>query len=441
MIYVISLVIFVIIVIISLFKLSARQILNPNLWVIIFYSFLLIVHFTFDVKYSAGNKYAALPYFLICIFSVMIGIKYGKRENLSPIYSYLKSFSAKRMAFVSFFFSVILIIDILRNNTILSLGARIDDFKISLIGTCASMFAGLGLVPWLVYLHNFLIKGNKLPYYALLSLFAFISYDIVTGGRQTIFASIVATLVMVCWCLKRRKLIQNPPKIKIPKSVYVAVGIFVAYILLVSTARTVLSDTDSRARYLEYVYYAKVGDETKEFLNKLGPFSDIVTEFGFYYSQELNRLDIMLDYYDAPVYFFPMEMSYIVRRVPDLEEIANDLWQQQELVFSKVNFFAHSWSTFIGNYFVNFGIFGSIIICFITGLIMGGFQKSFELKHRLILLVRLCILMGGIFTSIGFSPLSQLPWFSCIVFCSFFNVYTKSATCKRPKMTNRKGNV
>lgn len=424
MIFVISLIIFIIISLLSILKISAKQVLNPNTWVIIIYSFLLVVHFSFDIKYAAGNKYLVLPYFFTCIFSIMIGTKLGRLIRLSPVYHYIKSFSAKKMAFISFFFSVILIIDIFRNNSIITFGSRIDDFKISFIGTIASVFSGLGLIPWLAYLHNYLIKGRNLPYYSLLSLFAFISYDVVTGGRQTIFASLISTFVMLCWCLKRRKLIRHSFKLKIPKSIYIAGGVFMSYLIIVSTARTVLSDSDNRVRYLEYVYSARVGNETKDFLNNLGPLSDIVTEFGFYYSQELNRLDIMLEYYDAPVYFFPMEMSYVVRRIPILEETANDLWRQQEIVFSKVNFYAHSWSTFMGNYYVNFGLFGSIIVCFITGLIMGRFQEAYELKQRLILLVRLCILMGGIFISIGFSPLSQLPWFSCMVYCSFFNIKT-----------------
>lgn len=401
---------------------SAKQILNPNTWVIIIYSFLLVVHFSFDIKYNAGNKYSVLPYFLICIFSLIIGTKFGRLTVLSPVYHYIKSFSVKKLAFLSIIFSIILIIDIFRNNSIITLGTRIDDFNISFIGSIASIFSGLGIIPWLVYLYNYLINGKQLPYYSLLALFAFISYDVVTGGRQTIMASFISSLVMLVWCLKRRKAMHYSFKLKIPKSIYVAGGIFISYLLIVSTARTTLMDSDSRVRYLEHVYSAKVGNETKDLINNLGPFSDIVTEFGFYYSQELNRLDIMLDYYDGPIYFFPMEMSYIVRRIPPLEEIANDLWRKQEIVFSKVDFFSHSWSTFLGNYYSNFGLFGSIIMCFFSGLIMGRFQETFMLKKNVILLVRLCILMGGIFISIGFSPLSQLSWFSCLVYSSFFNI-------------------
>ncbi len=380
MIFVVSLLIYILIVAIILYKISANKLLNPNTWILIIYSFLLTVHFTFDVKYNAGNKYAVLPYFLISIFSVICGTNCGRMSRINTIFKYITSFNIKKMAFLSTAASIILIIDILRNNSIVELGTRIDDFKISIIGTIASAIAGLGLIPWLALLYRYLICKGKLPYYSFLSLFAFVSYDIVTGGRQTLFASIIATFVMISWCLKKRKEHRISYRLKIPKSVYIAVLIFISYFLIVSAVRTSLSEEDTRVRYLEYVYSAKLGQETREFISDLGPLSDIVTEFGFYYSQELNRLDIMLDYYEPQVYFIPFEMSYITRRFPAIREIGDKQWAAQEKVFSKVDFFAHSWSTFLGNYYSNYGFLGAIIACFITGLIMGRFQKDFILK-------------------------------------------------------------
>ena len=424
MLYLISLILYVIAVTRYIIKSSPRKLVNPNTWIVIIYSFLLIVHFTFDVKFNAGNKYSALPYFSVCLFALIWGVSNGyKKTTKNKSYRSYAIFNIRRVAYLSFFASLVLIVDIIRNNNILLIGARIEDFEISLIGVLANFFAGLGLIPWLAQLYLFLLKNKSLPLFSFLSLFAFVAYDIVTGGRQTLFAAIISTIVMVAWCIKVRKQSICVQKIKIPKGIYVAAILFSSYFLVVSSIRTIVQDTDERISSLEYVFSATIGDETKDLIPKLGPLSSIYTEFGMYYSHELNRLDILLDYYNEPVYFIPFEMSFITRRIPFLSEIGNKQWKKQEQIFgSRVDFFSHTWSTFLGNFYVDYGFFGSIFMCFISGLLMGRFRRRFENTNEAILLVRLCVLMGGIFISIEFSPLSQLPWVVCMFFSSFFNL-------------------
>lgn len=424
MLYLISVIAYFVVVVVYLIRTSSRQVINPNKWFVIIFSFLLVVHFTFDVKYSAGNKYSALPYFLICIFSVLWGTRVGYKYiiNKGP-FTYLLKINIKSLAYLSFISSIFLIVDILRNNSLLVLGTRIDDFQISIVGLIANLFSGLGLIPWLALLYAFMIRGVKMPVYSFLSLFAFLSYDIVTGGRQTMFASIISSIVMAAWCLKKKKEASIQTKIVLPKSFYIVFVLLISYFLVVSSVRTVVLDTDERISSLEYVFSADIGDDTEKLINKLGPLSSIYTEFGLYYSHELNRLDISLKNYEAPVYIFPFEMSYITRRIPFLAEEGDRLWKTQERIFgSKVDFYAHTWSTFLGNYLVDYGLIGSIIACFITGLIMGKFRRRFEEKYKLILLIRLCTLMGGIFIAIEFSPLSQMTWFVCILFSSLFDI-------------------
>ena len=426
MLYLKSVLVYFIVVIVYLSRATSRQVIDPNKWFVIIFSFLLVVHFTFDVKYAAGNKYSALPYFLICFFSILWGTKVGFRTACRKSFRSVSKIGIGGLAYISFISSLFLVVDIIRNNSLLTLGTRIEDFQISIIGLIANLFSGLGLVPWLAYLYRFLMRGGKMPVCSFLSLFAFLSYDIVTGGRQTLFASVISSIVMVAWCLKRKKELKIQNKIRIPKSFYFVLVLLLSYFLIVSSVRTVVLDTDERISSLEYVFSADIGDETEELINKLGPLSSIYTEFGLYYSHELNRLDILLKYYKEPVYFFPFEMSYISRRIPVLAKEGDRLWKSQEYIFgSKVDFYAHTWSTFLGNYYVNYGLIGSVFACFITGLIMGRFRKRFDEKHKLVLLIRLCTLIGGIFIAIEFSPFSQMTWFVCMLFTSLFDVKMK----------------
>lgn len=420
--YLISMILFIIIVCIIIKRISYNNIIDISFWIIIFYSFFLIVHFTFGVEYKSGNALRALPYFLLGTFAVLLGIKKGekitKRKRII-----LHVFNAKKILYLTFVFSIILMYDIYKNNTILLIGSRIEDFQISTIGTIANIIASFGLIPWLGYIYNFITKNKKFPLYSFLGLFAFIAYDLITGGRQTIFISLLSTSVMFIYSYKKKKYIHPNFKLNIPYSVYGIFIIIFLFLFTVSSNRTKITSIDFKIEYLENFFSADIDNNTEKLIRELGPFGDIYTEFGLYYSHELNRLDILLENYDKFPTCFPSEMGYFVRRIPGLEDIINEYWIYQEKLFEgRNNFSVHTWGTFLTNYIINYGKIGAILACFITGLIIGRFQKKFYDSQSLSYLIRQCILVSSVFISLEFSPLYLLSLFSTILFSTFFDI-------------------
>lgn len=420
MLFILSILFFCAIVLHIACKKTSLNVIKPDFWLIVFFLFLFITHLTFGVTYDAGNVLYAIPFVCVSLMLVLYGNKLGRRNKTKRVVVY-KNVNVRRLALISIISSVVLVYDILRNNGMFSLGTRLDDFKISSIGTIANILSGLGLVAWLFFLQSYVVNGGKLPLLSVGALSSFVVYDIVTGGRQTIAISFFSSLAILLWSVKFRKEKGIHSKLRFPFPIVAVVCVFLGYLIVVSSVRRVFSSPEHRIEYMESFFAADLNDETESLIIKSGAFGDIFSEFGLYYSHELYRLSLLLEYYHDSPAFFPLEMSYITRRFPKLQAKADSSWATQEYILEhRVHFSAHTWSTFLGNFLMDFGILGTFFVCLICGYVMGAIWKAYQDRRSVFLLIRVCVLIGGLFVSIEFNPLSQISWFSCLLFLTFF---------------------
>jgi hypothetical protein len=171
-------------------------------------------------------------------------------------------------------------------------------------------------------------------------------------------------------------------------------------------------------------FNAKISDKTLDVIYKVDPFSDIYIEALFYYSHELKRLDLLYQYYDYFPLFGLNQMSYLERRVQWLFGNQNEIsWSKVEFAIEqKGNFSSHTWGTFITNYIIDFGRFGTLIACFLTGLVYGMLYtnlRNHETKEKII---RHALLLAGVVFSIQFSPLAQINWFFPVIAISYMKI-------------------
>ncbi len=430
MIYLIILFAFLIIVFQNLKSATHNRVMQMSLWLIISYTFLVLTCLFSGIEYKAGSILRISPYLLTCLLLVMLGEQLGRYVKLKPGKSL--SISITFLALLSISGSIILIVDTLRLNNIV-LGNRIAEYNISFIGVLGYIFSSFGLIVWLFGIYGYLINRQKIGFVSYAGIIAYISGGIISAGRQALILSILTTFILVLWCLKKRK--QNnqgvlPVKVKRRKPIglIILITIFLSYFLFISSVRSGIFNLSDKIKMMEGFFNAKVSEETLRVTNGMGPLSDIYIEALFYYSHELNRLDIMFQHYDYYPVLGLSQMGYIERRLRWLFGNQGDIsWAHVvKAVENNGNFSSHTWGTFITNYIVDFGRFGALIACFITGLIYGILYRSLINHESPEKVLRHVILLAGVVFSIQFSPLAELIWIMPIVLSSFIKIKPKS---------------
>jgi hypothetical protein len=185
--------------------------------------------------------------------------------------------------------------------------------------------------------------------------------------------------------------------------------------------RSGLSNIFDNVSVYEKEFNATTSESTINLANSLGGFTDIYLESSYYYSHELIRLDLLYQFYDYPPLFGLSQMSYFERRLQWLIGKQGDIsWDQQVFALEeKGRFSSHTWSTFIGNFIVDFGRIGTLFACVFFGFLIGIIYRRFKENESPKTIIRQCIICTGIVFSIQFSPISELIYFTPLLFCSF----------------------
>jgi len=419
------LILFFVIIYFGLNQTKSISILKMSLWLVISYSFLLLTHLFSGITYYVGSITRILPYFLLCLILILIGDHLGKKVRTS---SRVKFFKVKLMnlTYASIFGSFLLLFDILRLNGIF-FGTRIDDFKISIIGVLGNMLASLGLIAWLTSLYENRINMKKISSFSYLAILAYVAGGVLSAGRQAIILIILSSVILMIWSARKRKELKLVKKKNKPWGILVIIILFVSYFLFISFVRSGIFDINNKISSLEKVFNAKVSDETLKDVYQIEPLSDIYIESLFYYSHQLTRLDLLYQNYDYHPLFGLSQLSYFERRLQFLLGKQNeDSWKEVEIALDqKGRFGSHTWGTFISNYIIDFGRLGTLLVCFLTGFLIGIFYRTLKYNETSERIVRRCILLAGVVFSIQFSPLSELIWFFPLVISSFIKIKTK----------------
>jgi hypothetical protein len=404
---------------------KSQNILVISLWLVFAYGFLLITHFFSGIKYQFGNIYDILPYFLFCLFLLYFGHVIGRTFKTRTFYR-ARKVKIHSIGLLSVFGSMIFVIELLRLNEI-NFGTRINDLTISTIGTIGNALSGLSLLVWLYSLYYYKINQIKLPLIAYLSVLCYVAGGVLSAGRQSIIILCISSIILLIWSSKKTTenfkkrpniiLKRNP----VPWGFYFLLLLFSGYFLFVSDVRSGISDLYDKNKAYEEGFNATTTETTKKVSDLLGGFSDIYVESSYYYSHELIRLDLLYKYYDYPPLFGLSQMTYIERRMQWLIGKQGEAsWRQEEIALEdKGRFSSHTWSTFVGNFIVDFGRIGALFACLIFGLILGILYRRFKDNDCPRTVVRQCVICTGIVFSIQFSPIAELIYFIPLVFSSF----------------------
>ena len=98
-------------------------------------------------------------------------------------------------------------------------------------------------------------------------------------------------------------------------------------------------------------------------------------------------------------------------------------WAEQEFALEQqAGFNSHTWGTFITDYIVDFGRFGALLACLLTGLLLGVVYKNLTNKETQAKVVQHCLINSGVIFSIQFSPIHELIWMFPLFFISFIDI-------------------
>jgi hypothetical protein len=395
------------------------------LWLLFAYGFLLITHFFSGIKYQFGNIYRILPYFLICLFLLYFGHVIGRTLSTKSFYK-VRSVKVQSVGLLSVCSSLIFILELLRLNDI-NLGTRIDDLTISTLGTIGNAFSGLSLLVWLYSLYYYKIDRIKIPLISYFCVLGYVAGGVLSAGRQSIIILCISSIILLIWSSKKSKedFKKNPnnfvEKSSRPWGVYFIFFLFSSYFIFISAVRSGITDLYDKNVVYEKGFNSTTTETTKNVASFLGGLSDIYIESSYYYSHELIRLDLLYQYYDYPPLFGLGQMTYLERRLQWLIGKQGEAsWNQEVIALEdKGRFSSHTWSTFIGNFIVDFGRIGTLFACLFFGLILGVLYRRFKENDCPRTVIRQCVICTGIVFSIQFSPISELIYFIPLVASSF----------------------
>lgn len=425
--YIIISIIFAICVFLKLKKTNSIRLLKASLWLTISYSFLILTHLFSGISYNSGNVLRILPYLFLCLLLIVIGERLGKRIKLQSSRKLLR-IKLSTLSYLAIVGSIIFIYDIIRHNQI-TFGTRIEDFQISIIGVIGNILSSLGIIAWLIGLYEYRMMNTKIPFYSYLSIISFVAGGILSAGRQSIILIALSSFIMYIWSNRKRKELEpiyNPrnSKKKKPWGIILFSFIFISYFLIISNVRSGIFDINRKMNMLENFFNARISEKTLTDVKKMGSLSDIYIESLFYYSHQLSRLDLLYQHYD----YYPLlglsQLSYVERRLQWLVGKQGDLsWRKVEIAIEqKGNFSSHTWGTFITNYIIDFGRFGTLFMCLLTGIAIGICHKSLKDNETPEKVIRHCLIIAGVIFSIQFSPFAELIWIFPLILITIIKI-------------------
>lgn len=422
-------ILFILLVLISFFRKSSKEIMSFSYWIFISYSFLLLTHFFSGITYLSGNVTRILPYFLFCVLLVIIGEKIGEKYHINFNKRYFK-INVYTLFILSTTGTIILLYDIIRLNNI-NLGMRIEDLQISGFGVLGNLLSSLSIIVWLWCIYQNRINNMKIKFFLYFSFLSYIANGVISAGRHSILVIGSSTIILLIWSYKKRKETKGTNtsfKLNFKKAIgYLAIFLFfVSYLIFISNTRSGISDINTKINSFENLFLAKLPDNEVKEINKMTILKDFYVEFIFYYSHQLRRLDIIFQNYDHPPLMGLAQFHYIERRVQWLSgyDISAGL-EKADFVATEIkgNFNSHTWGTFVASYIFDFGRFGTLIACFITGVFLGSLKKAMNKYPTPERIIRQVLIISGVLASIQMSPISELNWFFPLLLISFIKLY------------------
>ncbi len=411
-------------------KYKTLNLISPIFWLYISWLFLFIIYFFSGINYTYKIQFNSFIYifisFILFGFFYFFGLKFNSKiRNKTSHNSRVLSVN------LIFYFSIlgwfIWIFEVFRLNDIV-FGQRINDFSISILGLIGYLFLDLSLLVWIFYLFN--AKSNKLRItpIAIISPLIYITPAIITAGRQPILILVFTTIILIGFKYKTYLKVLN--SIKIKRIVFLFFPLLfvslLTYLFFISNERDVSTDFESKILLFEVITNSNVTQESIDFLELFGNLKSLVFDAKTYFSHQISMFQIFFDNWQDKLYFGSVQFGYISRRFP-IEWGFNKETAYLTLlgIAQQTNTYTNVWRTIFGEYIMDFGFVGSLIIFSFFGFYQG---RSFRLylnynsPINFSLLLLMCVF--SLF-SIQASPWAETSWafpFYWTILIKFLNI-------------------
>ncbi len=415
--YLITIILFLLIISLILFK-NNSIILNPIFLYIISWIALLIIFFFSGIIYNYQLKFSGILFICLSFLSHLIFFNLSKstRKKVESNSLINLKFPVLPLFILSLIGCIFWTIDVFQNNIII-FGERINNFSISTFGVISYVFLDLSLIVWISVLFLYKRYSLKIPFYGFISFIIFILPAIITAGRQPLLVISVSTLLVLIGVKKDLSFSIRKKSNRFLTNFFFyifSLGLFViisSYAIFISNFRDITDDFDSKLFLAQLLSNMKVSNEGLYFLNLFGGLRSFILDLQIYYSHQLSMLQILIDYWPGRLFFGSVQFAYISRRFP-LEWGYNKDFAYLILdqIAIKTNTYSHVWRTALGEYLIDFGYIGSLIFSSLMGFLMGKSYKNFINSKRIndfVMLIIFCVY--SVFT-IQASPFAESSW-------------------------------
>lgn len=413
----IFIVMYLMVLFISFKKLKKGLIINPLFWLYMAWGLIIGLYYTSGIEYNQKPTFNSLMYIILSLIIFTISYYLGKNTKIRHFHkNIVMSSSRNSNQFIEskinirFYFILALIgiflwlLDVIRLNNII-LGFRIENFNISIVGAIGSILLNISLVVWLYQLIYTIRNNKKLGVMSLVSAVIYISFALVTAGRQAILIFFISSFIVLIYSLNLNNLYRYKNKIFI--SLSIAISIIFIYLINISISR---SEVSNKVALFEYILNSSTSAQTLEFVNKFGIISDVILDIIYYYSQEVPMFDLFFNEYSGQKFWGIFQLHYVGRRLPYFMINYDRLSAHINLIAYNANVVPVYWTTALSAFIIDFGRVGALFFISLLGVICGKVHKNFirnNSTYNLMLLTMVCV--GAAF-SIQYSPFSEISW-------------------------------
>lgn len=395
--------------------------INDLFWLIMSWMLVIGLHFTSGIIYRYKASTNTIVY-ISFIFIIFVSFRYlGKRTKIKDkLYknpqnnNQEKYIDTRRYFYIASIGYIIYFIDVFRLNT-LNFGVK-SDIRISIMGTVSFLVVPLLLIIWL-YEVSYSIKNNiKIKFHAKVSALMYCMISILYSGRQTLLIFILISFIVITYSnslsknLKKKSIIS---KNKAMKSIKIICLVFIPLVLIYTMFLSGNRYGNSMIAMFEFVSGGHISSQTVNFANLFGNLSSVIINFLFYFSQQLSKLEIILNDYHGPYMLGMFQLNYVSRRLPAFleldynlvfNEVTNIMWNRGIPAFDS------AFETMIGSAIFDFGRIGAIIYFAILGYLVGSSRNIFNRNKSSLNIILQGMICVGMFVSVQSSPFFDSTW-------------------------------
>ncbi len=421
----------------SKYKNKQKLLINNCFWLILSWSICIVLFLFSGIQYSIKLKIESFVYILIVLFLFCLG------DYISKKYFFVekKSKKIKNDFWINkinmlplFIFSCICvicyIIYIFLNNNI-TLGVT-RDINFSWISTSFLIGSSSSLIIWLYELAYANINDKKLSWYGIMSFIIFNLPVIVISGRDALVISLVATFIVFFYSRYYAKTILkkscNNSK-KLIKYGCIAIGIVMFYLIFLSSNRYG-NEIDSALRMFEWSAKCTFPDYLKAIYYHLGGLGQFIINGIYYYSSQFSKFSLIFEEYSGPYLGGFYQLHYLSRLMPDSWGVNYQLVTEQVGIITSnagIPGLKVFWETAIGYSIYDFGKWGTMLISFGGGLLVGAIYKWCENKKSILKMLFQAYICTAMFLTVELSPLFDyfyifpLAWLIVFLIKEIFN--------------------